>query len=115
MALNWQAPPKSATKGGAKSTKWGTTAQELRDNPAKADDPDSGWALVATKITRTAAVTLANSISAGRRPEFEPVGAFESAWAEAGDKEFPVWARFVGENAASAATEDDDDWDDDEK
>ncbi len=113
MALNWQAPPPAATRGGAKVTKWGTVAAELRANPRKPDDPESGWALVATRKNRNAAVGLANGISAGRLPEFEPVGAYESAWAEV-DGAFPVWARFAGEGAEVASDSDDDAWDDDD-
>lgn len=112
MTLDWQAPPATAVRGGSKVTKWGQVASELRANPAKPDDDTSGWARVAVKTTRALALNLANGIEMGRRPEFEPAGHYQAAWSEAGERQYPVWARYVGESEQAEAAGGE--WDDDE-
>jgi hypothetical protein len=108
MALNFQDPPESAISGGTRVTKWGSFTAELRANPNR-------WAFVGRKPSKTAAVTLANAIASGRRPEFEPNGAFESKWAEMGDS-YNVWVRYVGGESADDDEDDGGDgvWDDED-
>ena len=106
----------NAIMGGEKHTKWGEVAGMLRAHPGE-------WAKVAERPNRTSAVSLANSISSGKRPEFEPAGAFGSAYApnETDPTRYDVFAGFGvkspnsnGAAASPAYADDDGEWDDPE-
>ena len=118
MTVTWSAPPANAVRGGEKHTKWGEVAGVLKTHPGE-------WAKVATKPARTAAVGLTNGISGGKRPEFQPAGAFEAAYApnEQDGSRYDVFAKYVGAStngstnghapSSDADADDDGTWDDD--
>ena len=113
MALTKRQPPANATMGGTRVTSWGQRIAELRGDPGE-------WYEVDEKKDRTAAVSLANKITAGQG-YFAPQGSFVSAWADEGGV-FRVFAMYAGagtNGAAPALAEDrsddidDGEWDED--
>lgn len=89
--MTWEEPPQKNTRGSYASSLQGSDiALQLKKKPGE-------WAMIAKKATAQQAAMLANYIRQARSSAWAPLGAYEAVSRKV-DKEYRVYARFIGDN-----------------